>query len=84
MSLNKLDENAYQSPSSDQIAAVDHFVSLTNGERDFLTLKSEWNDHYEGIPLLIESAIDHVIGGFNYGIAEYSAADEQRHQVGYS
>ena len=78
--LTKIRNADFDHLTAGQTAALDQAVSLTAKNSPFLTIKSEWQSSYSGIPVLLKSAITDLQAGLAFGIAESkSSTNSQLH-----
>ena len=75
--IEGLKEDDFTALSESQTAAINHSISLIEGENKFLGLNGDWSERLAAVPSLLESALEHVKGGFEYGISQYSNSDLQ-------
>ncbi len=55
--------------STEEIASVNHLISLLDKKSPFLTVKSAWKKAYTAIPMTLDSAVENVKSGLQYKIA---------------
>lgn len=68
--LNGIEDEDFDNLTSAQTEALDYVLSLTKKNSPFLNIRENYRSAFAGIPALLESGLNDIQEGFQYGIDE--------------